>query len=88
MEHATGGLVVAKRKKRQIRMAVIPEPESGTRAVIVYTGEGTVVMRGDGNVDLDCGNCGKTIVLGVRVVQIRNLVFKCNACGAFNETLA
>lgn len=76
------------KKMRHIRMAVIPEPEPNTRAVIVYTGEGTVAMSGGGSVILECGNCGEPIVDGVAMTRIRNLVFKCNNCGEYNETLA
>lgn len=76
-----------KKGKRRVRLAVIPEPESDTRSVIVYTGEGTVAMRGQGKVVLECGNCGKPIVDGLAMTQVRNLVFRCNNCGAYNETL-
>lgn len=75
-------------KKRRIRLAVIPEPEPNTRSVLIYTGEGTVVMRGPGNVTMECGNCGAPIIVGVKTSQLQNLVFKCPNCGAFNETLA
>jgi uncharacterized Zn finger protein len=75
-------------KKRRIRLMVIPEPEQGTRSVLVYTGEGTVVMRGPGNVVMECGNCGVPLLEGVKVAQIQNLVFRCPSCGSFNETLA
>ena len=75
-------------KKRRIKLMVIPEPEPGTRSVIVYTGEGTVVMTGPGNVVMECGNCGAPLLKGVKVSTIQNLVFRCPSCGQFNETLA
>lgn len=79
---------MATKKKRHVRMAVIPKPEPNTRTVINYTGEGTVAMRGSGQVVLECGNCGEPIVDGLAMTQVRNLVFKCNNCGEYNETLA
>jgi len=77
-----------KRAKRHIQLMVIPEPEPNTRSVFIYTGEGTAVMRGPGNVVMECGNCGVPLVDGVSVANVQNIVFKCPNCGAFNETLA
>lgn len=77
-----------KRTKRRLRMMVIPEPEPNTRSVLIFTGEGTVVMKGSGNVIMECGNCGVPLIDGVAVGNIQNLVFRCPNCGEFNETLA
>jgi predicted RNA-binding Zn-ribbon protein involved in translation (DUF1610 family) len=74
-------------KKRHLRLAVIDEPEPGTRAVINFVGEGTVVMRGAGNVVMECGACGVPLIVGVKTAQIQNVVFKCPNCGAYNETV-
>jgi len=73
---------------RRLRMMVIPEPEPNTRAVLIYTGEGTVVMQGEGNVTMECGNCSAPLIEGVPTGNIQNIVLKCPQCGAFNETLA
>lgn len=75
-------------KKRKVRLNVIPEPEPNTRSVLIYTGEGTVVMRGPGKVTMECGNCGVPLIVGVNVAQIRGVVFRCPSCGQFNESLA
>jgi len=77
-----------KRTQRRIRMMVIPEPEPNTRSVLVYTGEGTVVMRGPGNVIMECGNCQVPLTEGVGVAQVQSLVLRCPNCGEFNESLA
>ncbi len=74
-------------KKPRVSLAVIPEPEPDTRSVLVYTGEGTVVMRGDGNLTIECGNCKAPLVVGLNTSQLQNLVLKCPQCGEFNETL-
>lgn len=78
-----------KPKPRVVQMGVIPEPKPGTRSVMVYTGEGTVVMRGEGpgNVTMECGTCSAPLIVGMKTSQLRNLVFKCKACGSFNETV-
>jgi len=77
-----------KQAKRHLRMMVIPEPKPNTRSVLVYMGEGTIAMRGDGNVVMECGNCGAPLVDGVPTGNIQNIVLKCPQCEAFNETLA
>lgn len=71
----------------RFKMRVIPEPEPDTRSVLVYTGEGTVVMRGENTGFVySCGGCDVPLIVDVRPGQIVNLVFKCSACGAFNES--
>ena len=77
-----------KQRRRTVRMIVIPEPEPNTRSVLLYTGPGTVVMRGPGNVTMVCGQCNSPLLEGMKVTQVQNLVFRCKNCGAFNETLA
>jgi hypothetical protein len=79
------------RKRRTIRLVVIPEPEKGTRSVLIFNGEGTLAMRLAGTsgppVTMVCGNCSAPLTEGITVDQVQNLVFRCNRCGAFNETL-
>lgn len=76
-------------QKHHIRLHVIPEPAEGTRSVLIFAGEGTVAIKGDvaPNLVMDCGSCGAPLVQGVPVSQIESVVFKCNGCGAFNETV-
>jgi hypothetical protein len=78
---------VTKKRKRHIKLMVIPEPEPDTRSVFMYVGDGTVAMKGPGNVVMECGKCGAPLVEGVPVSQIRNIVFFCQSCGAHNETI-
>lgn len=74
---------------KKIMLKVIPEPDPNTRSVFIYKGEGTVIFEGDSaNVEQCCGSCGAPLTIGVPPERIRNLVLKCNACGAFNETLS
>jgi hypothetical protein len=71
------------------KLLVIPEPEEGTRSVLVYEGEGTVVMR---NPEREtpvhiCGSCEAPLLVGVGLAQLQNLVLRCKGCGAYNETV-
>lgn len=77
-----------KGRSRTIRMVVIPEPEPGTRSVLLLEGAGTIVMSGEGPpTTLVCGNCMAPLARGIRVDQIRNVVLRCNRCKRFNEPL-
>lgn len=71
----------------RIGLRVIPEPAAGTRSVLAYTGEGTVVMRGSAmGHDYVCGACAAVLLEAVPRGQVRNVVVKCPACGAINDT--
>ena len=74
----------------QIRMLVIPEPASGTRTVLVQGGADRMadhrpMFTGDASVDQLCGGCGRVLVDGVPLGQLRSAVLCCGRCGAFNE---
>ncbi len=69
-----------------LTMQVIPEPEEGTATVLKFTGEGTVLMRGSGNTNYQCGSCHATILESINLGQMVGVVLPCNACGAFNAT--
>lgn len=73
------------KEKRQL--SVIKKPAEGTRSVINVQGEGTVAMRGEGRMVWVCGGCREPILDGMEPGQVQNLVFRCNSCGAYNETL-
>lgn len=78
-----------KRRRRVIRLVVIPKPDPTKRSILHYEGEGSVAMRApDGpSITMVCGQCGVPLLEGVSVDQVENLVFRCNGCGAYNETL-
>ena len=72
--------------RQRLALKVIPEPTS-SRAVFEKTTKGTVLFQGfDTNIGLTCGTCGSVLVAGMEREQIRNIVLRCNQCGAFNDT--
>jgi len=93
MGSVCGGFLISKQKgtdkqrHRTIRMMVIPEPAPNTRSVLLYTGPGTVVMRGQWNVTMVCGKCASPLLEGVKTAILQNMVVRCQNCGAFNESL-
>jgi hypothetical protein len=69
-----------------IALNVIPEPDPNTRSVFIYNGEGTTVFTGyEVGVALICEKCKSNLVVGIPRNNIRNIVIRCNGCGAFNE---
>ena len=69
------------------QLSVIEKPAEGTRTVYHYTGEGTVALRGEGSMTYVCAGCRAPILVGMEPGQVQNLIFRCNACGRYNETL-
>ena len=74
---------------QHLSLSVIPEPDPGSRAVFIYEGAGTIVMRGfDVGLSMDCGKCGAPLIVGMPIHRIQNVVIRCQGCGAFNDTLS
>jgi hypothetical protein len=70
-----------------LRLPVIPEPDPGSRTVLIREGAGTVLLSGEETgLSLDCGACGAPLVTGLKRAQVRAVVIQCNGCKRFNET--
>ncbi len=79
-------------KTHRLKMAVISEADSASRAVLDGTDvpKGDPIMRdstGTKSPILECGNCAYALLVGVPTSAVQDLVFKCPDCGAFNETI-
>jgi len=69
-----------------VRLRVIPEPKTQTRAVLEpKVGEILPIIKGYGNLNLLCGNCGAVLVEGINEGQIRNMVIHCPICRYYND---
>ena len=66
------------------KMKVIPEPAPNTRSVLAPTFKGPVIQS-EGPLSYACGQCETTLMRNVDYKQVRQVVIKCFACGAFNE---
>jgi len=72
--------------KKELKLKVIPEPDPNTRSVFIYNGEGSTAFRGvEVGLALTCGKCNSYLVVGIPRESIKDIVIKCNGCGAFNE---
>jgi len=74
---------IPQNEKRKLK--VIPEPKPETRTILEPKPNVVPVIKGVGNIDLLCGNCGETLVEGISEGQIRNIVIHCPKCRAYNE---
>lgn len=71
---------------KKIKLLVIPKPEEGTRAVIVFKKpEGKIKGKGIGDTSLLCGQCDVAIAQNIADEMIKNIVICCGSCGAYNE---
>jgi len=68
-------------------LKLIPEPDPNTRAVFIYSGEGTIVFTGyEVGLALACGGCKSHLVVGIPRENMKNIVIRCKNCGFYNET--
>jgi uncharacterized Zn finger protein (UPF0148 family) len=49
------------------------------------TAEVLPIMKGKGDINLLCGNCGAVLVQGIYRGQIRRIVIHCPICDSFNN---
>lgn len=75
-------------EKTKISLTVIPKPEPNTMSVIEPGGEflkeKKPFMQGGGNTDYICGECGWLLLSGIEEGKVKNMVFRCPNCGAYN----
>jgi hypothetical protein len=69
-----------------LSLAVIPEPAPNTRSVLNFTGNDTTVLGTEGPITAECGQCGNPLLVNVEMNAIRNIVIRCGACRAYNES--
>ena len=67
----------------EIKLTIISKPREGSRAVV--ESEVIPTLKGEGDLDYTCGNCGTLIAEKVRRGQIRNIVVRCPKCKNYNE---
>jgi DNA-directed RNA polymerase subunit RPC12/RpoP len=69
-----------------VRLRIILKPKPQTRAVLEpKVGEILPVIKGNGSLNLLCGNCGAVLVEGINEGQIRNMVIHCPICRYYND---
>jgi hypothetical protein len=75
----------------QIRMTLIPEPAPNSRIVhetaddVAWEGPMMVGPGRRGAVEYTCGQCATVLIAGFAPGQVRNVVFRCTECRAFND---
>jgi len=63
-----------------VKLTLIPEPDQGTA---VFRGRITPFMRGEGDTDYLCGECGEILVESA-VAGGMTGIFRCPRCGKYN----
>lgn len=65
----------------------ISEPDPGSRSLFEGIGEQTILFRGTENtIAYTCHGCGATLMLGVDIDTVQNVVLRCASCKSFNES--
>lgn len=69
---------------RQIKMKIIKQTEVGNRPILRPGPELDALVKGEGNIDYICGNCGKVLYEKINKGQVTEIVVKCPVCGELN----
>jgi hypothetical protein len=78
------GLTMTSGEPEPEKMRVIPEPDRTRRRVISGADIPYVSENRVGGQTFACGTCGNVLVKNSWTWSIRNIVFECPSCGAFN----
>jgi hypothetical protein len=69
-----------------IKLRTISKVATNTRTILdPKTAEALPIMKGKGDINLLCGNCGAVLVQGIYRGQIRHIVIHCPICDFFND---
>lgn len=69
------------------KLGVIAAPDFARASILAQQGD-QPIMRGQGDMDLTCGGCGRRLLAGLgatEIAAIRLLLFRCGACQAHNS---
>ncbi len=70
-------------------LKIVPEPKEGNRAVLAANESahpGFLFIRGVGDFNLTCGNCGATLCKSIEEGQMKHVILQCPHCKLYNET--
>jgi len=70
------------------KLKIIPKPDESERVILRTDSKDiSIIIKGEGDLDLLCGSCGAILAKGINEGQIRNIVLYCNKCRSYNDTL-
>lgn len=68
-------------------LTVVREPDPGTRTVFEKAGNDPLFAVGsETGISYDCGSCGVSLLAGIDIQRVVNIVLRCAQCGSFNDT--
>ena len=71
---------------KKVKMERVQNPDS-TMSIVLPSSK-RAPIRGQGDTDYTCAECGKILLRRVLDEKIRNLVFKCPLCGTHSRVPA
>ena len=69
---------------KTIKLKIIKQSKIENRTVLQPSPELDALIKGEGDTNYICGNCGKIIFEAINKGQITGIVVKCPVCGEFN----
>jgi predicted RNA-binding Zn-ribbon protein involved in translation (DUF1610 family) len=69
---------------KTIKMKLIKQSDTGNMPVLQPAIDLDAVIKGEGDTNYVCGNCGKVLIEAVNKGQTKSIVIKCPVCGEYN----
>lgn len=67
------------------KLTVLNSPVTG-RAIFSWSGDKySAFMKGDGNIDFQCGGCGCVLAKAIWKLSCSNIILRCPKCNSYNE---
>ena len=71
---------------RRFQMHVMKNPKNVATAVQSEdTSLYSPLIIGNGDIDYNCGKCGKVLCTNMSESQLKGIILVCSKCGSFNE---
>jgi len=69
-----------------IKLRAVSKVATNTSTILdPKSAEALPIMKGKGDINLLCGNCGAILVQGILRGQIRHIVIHCPICDSYNN---
>jgi hypothetical protein len=69
-----------------IKLRIVSKETTNTKTILDPRTTGALpIMKGKGDINLLCGNCGAILVQGIYRGEIRHIFIRCPTCNSYNN---
>ena len=71
-----------------IKLKIVSKPIEGSRPILqMESRESPTIIKGQGIINLLCGNCSAVLANGIESGQVQDVVLHCGVCGSYNHVI-